>query len=165
MEWHCACSARNSAGPGGLRSVSVEMVASALQDGPAGPFGLAVSGEAGEYLNAVRQIVGPRWLDAYRVESDDEVLEVVRARVADALVLDEDAIAVDVLKLLRMIRRLDETLLVVLLTGHTERRWLEEALRLAAFSVVIKPLRLEEMLVQIHRMMVRLDAAIRGFAP
>ncbi len=50
---------------------------------------------------------------------------------------------------------------MVLLTGRTDRRWLEEALRLAAFSVVSKPLRLEELLVQIHRMMSRLDAALR----
>ncbi len=33
---------------------------------------------------------------------------------------------------------------------------MEEALRLAAFSVIIKPLRLEELLVQVHRMMVRM---------
>ena len=141
------------------------MVASALQEDRTGPFGLAVSGEAGQYLNALRLIVGPRWLRAYRVDSDREVLQVVRAGVADALVLDEDATEIDGLKLLRSIRRLDEALLVVLLTGRTNRRWLEEALRLTAFSVVIKPLRLEEMLVQIHRMMVRLDAAMRSFGP
>lgn len=141
------------------------MVARALHEGRAGPFGLAISGEAGQYLNALRVIVGPKWLRAYRVDTDREVLQVVRAGVADALVLDEDAIEIDGLKLLRMIRRLDEALLVVLLTGRADRRRLEEALRLAAFSVVVKPLRLEEMLVQIHRMMVRLDAAMRGFGP
>ena len=53
------------------------------------------------------------------------------------------------------------TVLVVLLTGRSEPRWLQEALRLAAFSVVSKPLRLEELLRQIHRMMLRLDAYLR----
>ncbi|GAG18039.1 unnamed protein product, partial [marine sediment metagenome] len=84
-----------------LRRQSVHMVASALQEDRTGPFGLAVSGEAGQYLNALRLIVGPRWLRAYRVDSDREVLQVVRAGVADALVLDEDAIEIDGLKLLR----------------------------------------------------------------
>ena len=130
-----------------------------------GPFGLGVTGEGEQYLQALRLIVGPTWLRTYQVDSDREVLQLVRSGEADALLLDEEAIAVDGLKLLRTIRRFNDSMLVVLLTEHTERRWLEEALRLAAFSVVIKPLRLEEMLVQIHRMMVRLDAVLRGPAP
>ena len=141
------------------------MAYSALKQEGAGPFGLAVSGEAGEYVQALRQIVGPEWLVTYEVDSDRELLHLVRAGAADALLVDEDATQVDALKLLREIRRVDQAVLVVLLTGHAERRWLEEALRLAAFSVVIKPLRLEEMLVQIHRMMVRLDAVMRGRLP
>ena len=137
------------------------MVASRLRPDRLGPLGLVVSGEAGDYVEALRQIVGPKWLATYRARTDAEVLQLVQAGVADAVVLDDDAIGVDPLKLLRSIRRLNEALLVVLLTGRAERRMLEEALRLAAFSVVSKPLRLEELLVQIHRMMVRMDAVIR----
>ena len=70
--------------------------------------------------------------------------------------------SVDVLQLLRMIRRLDAALPVVVLTTHRDRRWLEHALRLAAFSVVVKPLELEELLRQIRRMMARIDAMLRG---
>jgi len=140
------------------------MVLRMRQQGRPGPFGLAVTGEAEQYLQALKLIVGPTWLRAYRVDSDRDVIQLVRSGKADALLLDGEAIAVDGLKLLRTIRRLNETMLVVLLTEQTERRWLEEALRLAAFSVVIKPLRLEEMLVQIHRMMVRLDDVLRGSA-
>jgi len=51
---------------------------------------------------------------------------------------------------------------VVVLTTRTDRRWLEDALRLTAFSVVIKPLGLEELLRQIQRMMHRLDEMLRG---
>ena len=129
---------------------------------PTEPFGLAVSGEGEQYVQALRMIVGPTWLKTYPATNDRDVIELVGSGKADALLLDEEAIDVDALKLLRTIRRMNQSVLVVLLTVHTERRWLEEALRLAAFSVVVKPLRLEEMLVQIHRMMVRLDAAIRG---
>jgi DNA-binding NtrC family response regulator len=137
------------------------MVAWKSHAGRIGPFGLAVSGEAIDYVDALQQIVGPRWLETYRVDSDGEVLELVREGVPDAMVLDDDAIEVDTLKLLRTIRQVNQALLVVLVTGRADRRWLEEALRLAAFSVVVKPLRLEELLVQIHRMMVRMDAVLR----
>ena len=75
----------------------------------------------------------------------------------------DDAVgwSLDVLELLRMIRRLDEVLPVVIITEHRERRWLEDALRLAVFSVVARPLALEELLRQIQRMMERIDSALR----
>jgi DNA-binding NtrC family response regulator len=137
------------------------MVARAIQDNHVNPFGLVVNGEAGEYAEALAQIVGPRWIETYRVSSDGEVIGLVQAGLADAVVLDEAVAEIDVMSLLRMIRRLNESLLVVLLARNPDSRRLEEALSLAAFSVVIKPLRLEELLVQIHRMMVRLNTNIR----
>lgn len=127
------------------------------------PFGLVVSGEAETWLPALEQIVGSNLLVAHKVNSDDELLEVIHAGVADAAVLDDAADwSLDVLELLRMIRRLDAMLPVVIVTEHRERRWLEDALRLAVFSVVARPLALEELLRQIQRMMERMDRALRG---
>ena len=127
------------------------------------PFNLVVTGEAETWRPALDQIVGPRWLSLHRVHGDQELLEVVESGQADAAVLDDAADwRIDVLHLLRMIRRLDALLPVVVITGRRDRRWLEDALRLAAFSVVVRPLALEELLRQIQRMMVRLDRAMRG---
>ena len=126
------------------------------------PFGLVVTGEAESWREVLGQIVGPQWLVTYKVNSGNELLEVVREGLADAAVLDDSAsFELEVLQLLRMIRRLDQVLPVVVVTAHTERRWLEDALRLAAFSVVTRPLELEELLRQIQRMMVRLDQMLR----
>jgi DNA-binding NtrC family response regulator len=137
------------------------MVAEDQKPGSGNTFGLVVSGEAGDFIDALRLIVGMPYLTTIPVRSGGEVLEVVRAGLADAVFLDEASIDIDALKLLRMIRRMNEVMLVVLLTTRRDRRWLEEALRLTAFSVVAKPLELEELLVQVHRMMVRLDQLIR----
>ncbi len=139
----------------------LEMVAASAYYGHGEPFGLVVNGEAGDYIAALEQIVGRRWLATFPARSDKEVLQLVQTGVPDAVVLDEAATELEPLRLLRMIRQVNGTMLVVLLTCHNDRRWLEEALRLTAFSVVVKPLRLEELIAQIHRMMVRLDAAIR----
>ncbi|MFB3891255.1 MAG: response regulator [Phycisphaerae bacterium] len=126
------------------------------------PFGLVVTGEAESWRDVLGRIVGPQWLVTYKVNSGGELLEVVREGLADAAVLDDSArFELEVLQLLRMIRRLDAVLPVVVVTAHTERRWLEDALRLAAFSVVTRPLELEELLRQIQRMMVRLDQMLR----
>ena len=127
-----------------------------------GPFGLVVTGEAEQLQPALDRIIGPRWLRTYAVAGPGELLEVVGQGLADAAVLDSHSgWGLDVLQLLRTIRRLDSTLPVVILTVRQDRRWMESALRLAAFSVVIKPLELEEMLRQIYRMMARLDRMLR----
>jgi len=127
------------------------------------PFGLAVAGEAETWKAALEQIVGPQWLRTHQVTSESEMLHVVEQGLVHAAVLDDEADwDVDVLHVLRMIRRLNTALPVVVVTRHRDRRWLEHALRLAAFSVVVKPLELEELLRQVQRMMIRLDVILRG---
>ncbi len=126
------------------------------------PFSLVVTGEAEAWRGALEMIVGPQWLRTYQVGSDRELLEVVESGVADAAVLDAAADwRLDVLQLLRMIRRLDAALPVVVVTARRDRRLLESALRLTAFSVVVKPLELEELLRQIQRIMARVDTMLR----
>ncbi|MFW6061826.1 MAG: hypothetical protein ACOC93_03365 [Planctomycetota bacterium] len=135
------------------------MVAAADQHKP--PFGLVLTGEAESWMPALQQIVGPD-LVPYRVQGERELLEVVEAGLADAAVLDEEAEQdIPVLQVLRMIRRMDAMLPVVIVTRRRDRRWLEDALRLAAFSVVAKPLELESLLRQVQRLMVRLEVALR----
>ena len=122
---------------------------------------LVLTGEAGDYVDALDRIVGPGLIETYRVRRPAEMLELVRVGVPDAVVIDPEGVHVDALKLLRTIRQVNQGLLVVLLTGRMDRRLLEEALRLAAFSVLAKPLQLEQLLVQVHRMMIRMNIALR----
>ncbi len=129
---------------------------------PAAPLNLVVTGEARDWEPALEQIVGPKYLSVYHVRGDRELLQVVESGVPDAAVLDDQVDwRVDVLHLLRMIRRVNESLPVVVITSRRDRRWLEAALRLRAFSVVVRPLALEEMLRQIQRIMIRLDKMLR----
>ena len=126
------------------------------------PFGLVVTGEAGVWESALEQIVGPQWIQTYPVRGQRQLMKVVESGVADAAVLDDNADwELDILHLLRLIRQVDAALPVVIVTSHTERRWLEDALKLTAFSVVIRPLKLEELLRQVHRIMARLDEMLR----
>jgi len=133
-------------------------VVTAIEQSDRRPLGLVVTGEAEWWLPALDRIIGPSLLRPVRVNSDRELLDVVSSGQAQAAVLDDEAQwAVDVLRLLRMIRRLDKALPVVVVTSRTDRRLLQDALRLAAFSVVVKPLALEELLRQIQRMMARIE--------
>ncbi len=125
---------------------------------PMGPIGLVLTGEAQSWQPALEEIVGPDLLTAYRVRSDRELIEVVQSGLVDAAVLDEDVQwPMDVLQMLRMIRRVDAALPVVVLSRRRDRIWLEDALNLAAFSVVTKPLQLETLLRQVQRVMNRIN--------
>jgi len=126
------------------------------------PFSLVITGEAEEWLPALERIVGPRFLVPHRVSSDSELLQVVQEGKADAAVLDDQAEwLIDALGLLRMIRRVSVAFPVVVVTTRRDRRWLQDALQLAAFSVVRRPMALEELLRQIQRMMVRIERHLR----
>lgn len=126
------------------------------------PFELVVAGEAEDWLPTLGRIVGPRWLHASRVRSGNELLEVVSCGSADAAVIDDACHwDTDVLELLRVLRTLDDSIPVVVVTKHTDRRWLEKALGLDAFSVVVKPLEFEEFVRQIYGIMLRLNEALR----
>ena len=127
-----------------------------------GPLGLVVTGEARGWQDALDKIVGPSYVRTYRVRGRNELLSMVQHRVADAAVLDDSGeLGLDIIQMLRMIRRVDPMLPVVIVTGQPNRRLLEDALRLAAFSVVSRPLELEELLRQVWRMMTRLDEMLR----
>lgn len=146
---------------GGRWNDEASMVAASIEREK--PFSLVVTGEAESWKPALDVIVGPRLLATYHVRGDRELLEVVRSGVADAAVLD-DAVdwSVDVMRLLRLVRRVNRVIPVVIVSSRRDRRWLEAALRMAAFSVVAKPLQLEELLRLIHRLMDRLDVMLRG---
>lgn len=138
------------------------MVAERLRQ-PDAPFSLVITGEAQGYQRALEVIVGPQWLRTRRVQTNQELLAAIQAGQADAAVLDEDAPlgSSDVLSTLRLIRRLNERLPVVIVARRRDQRMLQDALNLTAFSVVGKPLQLEELLRNIRRMMIRLEKMLR----
>ncbi len=130
------------------------------------PFNLVITGEAETWKPALEQIVGLKYLRLQPVRNDRELLKVVETGCTDAAVLDDaNDWPVSALHLLRMIRRINHLLPVVVISSRRDRRWLEDALRLTAFSVVVRPLALEELLRQIERMMRRIDEALRGPRP
>lgn len=121
------------------------------------PFGLVVSGDACRHEDAVRKLLGPNFVVTYRATNAGELLKIVEHRGADAAVLDagDDH---ELLKTLRMIRRVNMAIPVVLVAQEVSRRFLEDALRLAAFSVAHKPLEREELLMHLRRIFERLGA-------
>ncbi len=130
------------------------------------PFRLVVTGEAESWLPALEQLIGPRFVEPHMVSNDAELISIVKERQADAAVLDDQVEwGLDVLRILRSIRRLDAQLPVVVVTGHRDRRYLQSALELRAYSVVARPLALEQLIRQIHGMMAQMERMLRMGRP
>ena len=126
------------------------------------PFRLVVTGEAEDWLPALSRLIAPEYVTLQRVADDRELMDVVHAHGADAAVLDDHAKwAIDGLRLLRMIRRFDATLPVVVVTRHQDRQFLQVALKLRAYSVVRAPLEFEQLVGQIYGMMQQMEARLR----
>ena len=127
-----------------------------VKDKPTGqPFLLVVSGEARRHGAMLRKLLGPDLVAMYNAADTGDLLATVQEGRADAVVVDSDRGEQELLKTLRMIRRMNAGLPVVLVARRRSRRFMEGALRLAAFSVVDKPLEREELLIQLRRIVDR----------
>ena len=142
------------------------MLQMSLQSDRDKPFNLVVAGEAEGWVSTLGRVVSPKWVRMRNVRSDNELLDIVGSGQVDAAVIDDQITEqsgrdFDVLNLLRLVRQLDAQLPVVIVTEHQERPWLEQALRLRAYSIVSKPLAFEEFVRQVYGIMTRLDRALR----
>jgi len=126
-----------------------------VQDRTKHRFTLVVSGEARQHVGNLRKLLGPHPVDMYNAADTGDLIETVQDGRADAVVVDSDRGQQDVLKILRMIRRVNAALPVILVARRTPRRFMEGALRLAAFSIVHKPVEREELLIQLRRLVDR----------
>lgn len=118
--------------------------------------GLVVSGDAGRHVEILRTLLGPHLVDMYNAGDVTELLAIVQRGRADVAIIDSDRGEEEVLKALRMIRRVNAAMPVVLVTGRVTRRFMEGALRLEAFSIVHKPVEREDLLIQLQRILQRL---------
>ncbi len=125
------------------------------------PIGLVVNGEASRHVMVLQKLLMPGLVDMYDARNIPELLAIVRHGRADMAVIDSDQGQQELLKTLRMIRRINTALPVVLVVREVSRRFMESALRLTAFSIVHKPLEREELLIQLRRILERFYPAPR----
>ncbi len=121
------------------------------------PLELVVTGESEYWLEALKRIVGPQWLRVRVVRDGEALLHEIATTRVDAAVVDDQARGVDSPDLLiRQIRRVRPSMPLVLVSDRCDRQSLEDAMRLAVYSVVARPVGFETLLRQIHGIMHRL---------
>ena len=91
-----------------------------------------------------------RGFDAAAVETGKQALHQIQRNEFDVVVLDIKLKGEDGVDVMKQIKKVKESLPVVLLTGHMSKEANEEGLKAGAIDYIIKPIDIEDLIVKLH---------------
>ncbi len=110
---------------------------------------LLVDDEVG-YLNVLANRLGKRGLAVVKARSGFEAIQAVRKQDFDVAVLDLLMEDMDGIEVLKVLKKMDPELMVVMLTGHGSEKASKEGIRYGAYDYLTKPCDLQELLEKIR---------------
>jgi len=129
-------------------------------------FRVLVVDDEEDFLETLVNRLKKRNLDTVGVKSGEEAVEEIREKRYDVVILDiKMPGGMDGIETLREIKRIQPLVEVLLLTGHASVETSIEGMKLGAFDYLMKPIKLEELLVKLGQAFEKKDAhdqKIRG---
>ena len=116
---------------------------------------LLVDDEQG-FVEVLRKRLGRRGIDVATALSGSEAIQTLRARDFDVAVLDLKMEDMDGIEVLKIFKKMDPSLPVIILTGHGSRQAAIQGIRQGAFDYLMKPCEFETLLEKVE------EAATRG---
>jgi DNA-binding response OmpR family regulator len=110
---------------------------------------LLVDDEPG-YLEVLEKRLTRRGVSVAPAGSGSEAIQALRARDFDVAVVDLKMEDMDGIEVLKVLKKMDPALEVIILTGHGSEQAAREGLELGAFDYLTKPCELESLLERIH---------------
>ncbi len=110
---------------------------------------LLVDDEEG-YVNVLANRLGKRGMDVGKAYSGTEALQALRSRDFDVVVLDLKMEDMDGIEVLQVLKQLDKTMEVIMLTGHGSQAAARAGLEHGAYDYLTKPCELDELLGKIR---------------
>lgn len=104
-----------------------------------------------EYVNVLAKRLSKRGIDTIKAYSGAQGLQALRWKRFDAAVFDLKLDDMDGIEVLKICKKIDPELPVIILTGHGSARAAEEGLAQGAFDYLSKPCELEELVVKIRK--------------
>lgn len=92
-----------------------------------------------EYVNVLSKRMARRNIDVIPAHSGSEALRVLRQGSFDVVILDLKMEDMDGIDVLRIFKKMDPALPVIMLTGHGSERAAREGVELGAFDYLMKP--------------------------
>lgn len=102
------------------------------------------------YVNVLANRLRKRNIAVTKSYSGSEAIQAVRKQDFDVAVLDLKMEDMDGIEVLKILRKVDPRLVVIMLTGHGSATAAREGIQYGAFDYLTKPCELEELLCKIR---------------
>ncbi len=110
---------------------------------------LLVDDEEG-YVNVLANRMALRGVDVSKAYSGSEAIRILRKNDFDVAVLDLKMEDMDGLEVLKIFKKMDPELMVIMLTGHGSAQAASDGISLGAFDYLTKPCDFSELLEKIR---------------
>jgi DNA-binding NtrC family response regulator len=110
---------------------------------------LLVDDEKG-FANIIGKRMSKRDIDVTKAYSGAEALQAIRKADFDVAVLDLKMEDMDGIEILKIFKKMDPDLSVIMLTGHGSEAAAKDGMKFGAFDYLTKPCDLEELIKKIH---------------
>lgn len=112
-----------------------------------------------DFLETIIKRLQKRELDVTGVKSGEEAVKLVQEQMFDVVLLDvKMPNGMDGIETLREIKKIKPLTEVVLLTGHASVETSIEGMKLGAFDYLLKPIKLEDLMLKLAAAFQRKDA-------
>lgn len=110
---------------------------------------LLVDDEKG-YVNVLSNRLSRRNMNVTKTYSGEEAIQAVRSSDFDIAVLDLKMEGMDGIEVLKILKKMDPNLVVIMLTGHGSEEAAREGVAAGAFDYLTKPCELDDLLAKIQ---------------
>ncbi|MEA1947666.1 MAG: response regulator [Thermodesulfobacteriota bacterium] len=110
---------------------------------------LLVDDEKG-FADIIAKRMSKRDIDVTKAYSGTEALQAIRKADFDVAVLDLKMEDMDGIEILKIFKKMDPHLVVIMLTGHGSEEAARDGIKFGAFDYLTKPCDLEELLAKIR---------------
>lgn len=122
-------------------------------------FRVLVVDDEKAFVDTLVNRLNKRDIDSTGVLSGEEALEVMQKKLFDVIILDiKMPGGIDGIETLRGMKKIQPLAEVILLTGHASVETSIEGMKLGAFDYLIKPLKLEDLMVKMAEAFEKKDA-------
>ena len=110
---------------------------------------LLIDDEEG-YVNVLYNRLNKRGLDVTKTYSGSEAIQALRKKDFDVAVLDLKMEDMDGIEVLKILKKMEPDLEIIMLTGHGSKKAAKEGISCGAFDYLTKPCEFEDLLEKIR---------------
>jgi DNA-binding NtrC family response regulator len=104
-----------------------------------------------EYVYVLSNRLGRRNVDVTKAYNGSEAIQALRKQAFHVAVVDLKMENIDGIELLKIFKKMDPEMAVIMLTGHGSEKTARQSIELGAFDYLTKPCELEELIEKIRK--------------